>query len=143
MTTQNKSSNKSVYVAALMLFMSGVGYLVYSGITSGSVYFLEVSEALAMESGEAGLPTQCRMFGTVAAREIQAVEGRLGVSFLLEDQFNKAQTVPVTYTGAVPDTFEAGVEVIVEGGFDPATGTFNAATLMTKCPSKYQKDNRT
>lgn len=140
MTKQAKSTNKSVYAVALLLFLSGVGYLVYSGVTSGSVYFLDVSEALAMDSG---LPTQCRLFGTVAAQDIRKQEGQLGVSFLLEDQFNKAQSVPVTFAGAVPDTFEAGAEVIVEGGFDPSSRTFNAATLMTKCPSKYQKDNRT
>ena len=47
----------------------------------------------------------------------------------------------VSYSGAVPDTFKAGAEVIVEGGMGPE-GRFAAKTLMTKCPSKYQKENR-
>ena len=48
----------------------------------------------------------------------------------------------MAYSGAVPDTFKPGVEVIVEGGLDASGGVFNATTLMTKCPSKYQKQNR-
>ena len=46
----------------------------------------------------------------------------------------------VSYRGAVPDTFKPGAEVIVEGGM--AGPQFAARTLMTKCPSKYQKENR-
>jgi len=42
----------------------------------------------------------------------------------------------------VPDTFKPGAEVIVEGGFDSASGVFGANSLMTKCPSKYEKQNR-
>ena len=45
------------------------------------------------------------------------------------------------YSGAVPDAFKPGAEVIVEGGMD-AGGGFTAKVLMTKCPSKYQKENR-
>ena len=61
------------------------------------------------------------------------------VKFRLEDQENKATTLWVEYTGAIPDTFKAGAEVIVEGGLRP-DGSFQAKTLMTKCPSKYQKE---
>ena len=86
-----KKSGKNVYLVALLLFLGGVGYLAYSGFSENSVYFLNVSEALA--------------------------------------------------TPSIPDTFKAGAEVIVEGGLRP-DGSFQAKTLMTKCPSKYQKENR-
>jgi cytochrome c-type biogenesis protein CcmE len=46
----------------------------------------------------------------------------------------------VNYRGALPDTFEKGAEVIVEGRMDGTA--FTAKTLMTKCPSKYEKSNR-
>lgn len=138
--SEKSRSNTPVYITALALFLAGVGYLIYSGVAGGSVYFLEVSEALALEPGQA---TQCRVFGTVAPHGIQTKDGRLGVVFNLEDQTDKAKTLQVNYGGAVPDTFEPGVEVIVEGGYDPDSKTFSAASLMTKCPSKYQKENRT
>ena len=127
-----KKSGKNVYLVALLLFLGGVGYLAYSGFSENSVYFLNVSEALAKAA---------RLFGTVAEDGLSRSETGRDVKFRLEDQENKATTLWVEYTGAIPDTFKAGAEVIVEGGLRP-DGSFQAKTLMTKCPSKYQKENR-
>ena len=66
----------------------------------------------------------------------------MGVSFFLADKDQPSQTIRVDFRGTVPDTFKPGAEVIVEGGVNPASGAFAATTLMTKCPSKYQKENR-
>ena len=75
------------------------------------------------------------------AEGISTAEQGGGVSFLLEDKDDTGKTLLVVYRGQVPDTFKAGAEVIVEGGMSPE-GRFKAKTLMTKCPSKYQKENR-
>ena len=133
-----KKSGKSVYIAAALLFVAGLGWLLYSGLSGGSVYFLNVSEALAMPKAELG---QARLFGTVAAEDLSSKSDRLGVVFRLVDSEDPSKTMMVDYAGAVPDTFKPGVEVIVEGRMN-GSGAFNAATLMTKCPSKYEKENR-
>jgi len=133
-----RKNQKNLYIIAFVLFLSGVGYLMYSGFTENSVYFLNVSEALAAPQEKL---TAVRLFGTVAERDLAALDGSLGVRFRLEDKDNKAQTIVVRYRGAVPDTFKPGAEVIVEGAMETG-GAFNAKTLMTKCPSKYQKENR-
>ena len=133
-----KKNGKSVYIAALFLFLGGLGYLLFSGFSQNSVYFLEVSEALAMTPDELG---SARLFGTVKARGIERHEEGLGVTFILEDANDKKVVLPVVYSGAVPDTFKAGAEVIVEGSLD-STKSFQARTPMTKCPSKYEKKNR-
>ncbi len=130
---------KGIYIAALVLFLGGVGYLVASGVTKDSVYFLNVGEALATDAREL---KQARLFGNVAAEGIESVQPGPGVSFLLLDKENPGKTLRVSYRGAVPDTFKAGSEVIVEGGMDTASGVFQASTLITKCPSKYEKQNR-
>lgn len=129
----------SLYIVALLLFLGGVGYLVYSGLSENSVYFLNVSEALAAPQEKL---KAARLFGTVAEQGITSPATGPGVSFRMEDKDNPHQTMLVHYSGAVPDTFKAGVEVIVEGGMR-ADGAFTAKTLMTKCPSKYEKQNRT
>lgn len=134
-----RKKNTSIYVAALLLFLGGVGYLAYSGFSENSVYFLNVAEAKAATPDKL---TAARLFGTVASRGIEKHRGGPGVTFSLEDRDNASQTIVVNYSGAVPDTFKAGAEVIVEGGMGPG-GRFAAKTLMTKCPSKYQKENRT
>lgn len=137
----SKKNGKSLYLVALALFLGGVGYLVFSGFSQNSVYFLNVSEALAMPSDKL---QSIRLFGTVAPEGIARLDDGPGVRFLLEDKDSPGQTVRVMYRGAVPDTFKEGVEVIVEGGMPQggAASEFRAKTLMTKCPSKYEKENR-
>lgn len=108
--------------------------MVFSGLSQDSVYFLNVSEALAMERNEIN---QARLFGKVADRDIE--QESLGVAFSLVDKMDSAQSIRVDYKGAVPDTFKPGAEVIVEGAFDQSGQVFEARTLITKCPSKYKK----
>ena len=52
-------------------------------------------------------------------------------------------SVPVTYKGTVPDPFREGREVIVTVRRD-AAGTFvgERDSLITKCPSKFSKDQK-
>ncbi len=133
-----KHSNKTMYAVIAMLFLGGVGFLVFMGLGSGSSYFLDVSQARAMDADKL---RSVRLFGTVCATGITRPERGLGVSFTLEDQFDKSVTVPVHYKGVVPDTFKEGTEVIVEGDWHD-NAAFEARVLMTKCPSKYQKENR-
>lgn len=136
------SAKKStgLYVGALIIFLFGVGYLMFAGISENSVYFLNVSEALAMPADKL---QSARLFGTVKGEGIARLDNGPGVKFLLEDKDNINKTLWVVFSGAVPDTFKAGAEVIVEGSFANKNEAFKAEVLMTKCPSKYQKENRT
>ena len=132
-----KKNQKMVYLLALLFLGGGIGFLLFSGLSQNSVYFLNVSEALAMETGTL---QQARLFGQVNPEGIEHDPKALGVAFLLADKEEPAKMIRVEYRGAVPDTFKPEVEVIVEGGFDPAGKVFTAKTLLTKCPSKYQTD---
>ena len=135
----SRKKNAGLYLGALVIFLFGVGYLMFAGISENSVYFLNVSEALAMPADKM---QSARLFGTVKGEGIAALEAGPGVKFQLEDKDNAAQTLWVVFSGIVPDTFKAGAEVIVEGRFADSNNAFNAETLMTKCPSKYEKENR-
>ena len=130
--------NISIYLVAFCLFLGGVGYLAYAGFTENSVYFLNVAEAKAATPDKLAA---ARLFGTVAAQGIEKHRDGPGVTFSLEDKDNASQAIVVSYSGAVPDAFKAGAEVIVEGGMGPE-GRFTAKLLITKCPSKSQKQNR-
>ena len=59
----SKQSGKGMYLVALLLFLGGVGYLSYTGFSENSVYFLNVSEALAAPADQL---KAARLFGTVA-----------------------------------------------------------------------------
>ena len=136
---QKKKSSRTVYAVALVLFLAGFGALLMTGLKQNSIYFLNVSEALAMPAENI---QQIRLFGTVAEENLVHDPQHMGVEFLLEDSEDATQRISVRYRGVVPDLFEPGVEVILEGGYMVQDGVFNAKTLMTKCPSKYESENR-
>jgi cytochrome c-type biogenesis protein CcmE len=48
-----------------------------------------------------------------------------------------SDSVPVSYSGAVPDPFRAGREIIVTGELRGGTFVGESDTLITKCPSKF------
>jgi cytochrome c-type biogenesis protein CcmE len=56
--------------------------------------------------------------------------------FDLRDREGTA-VVPVRYSGAVPDPFREGREVIVSGTFADGTFVGERDSLVTKCPSKF------
>lgn len=134
-----KSSSKMVYVVALVLFVGGLGYLIFSGLTQDSVYFLNVSEALAQDRAEIG---QARLFGKVSPQNLEIVDGKLGANFDLIDKMEENKNLRVEFKGALPDTFKEDVEVIVEGSFSGDGSVFLARTLVTKCPSKYEEQSK-
>lgn len=134
-----KTNQKGVYLVAALLVAAGVGYLLFSGLSQNSVYFLNVSEALAMPADKL---SQARLFGSVSERNVVRDPQSLGVSFYVLDKDDVSKSIRVTFRGAVPDTFKPGVEVILEGAFDARTREFQATTLLTKCPSKYEKNEK-
>lgn len=132
-----KKSPKMMYLVAFCLIFSGVGYLMVTSISQNSTYFLEVSEALAMDVDRLD---RARLFGMVGQADLERDADALGVTFNLHDKEDARQIIRVRYTGAIPDLFAPGVEVIVEGGINSGENMFMASTLMTKCASKYEAD---
>ena len=133
-----KKNAKGIYAIALGLFLFGVGYLMFTGLAENTKPFVNVSEALAMPAAEL---RSARLFGTVKGEGLMHMEDRPGVKFQLKDTNNAQKTLWVVFEGVVPDMFKAGAEVIVEGGLHKEENTFKAKTLMTRCPSKYQKES--
>ncbi len=132
----SKKKNLPIYLLAFALFAGGVGFMMYSSLSENCTYHLNVSEAVNIPSEKL---KSARLFG-VAEGDIVKPSNGLGASFTMRDLENPKDTVYVQYKGALPDTFEKGAEVIVEGRMEGKV--FMAKTLMTKCPSKYEKSNR-
>lgn len=59
------------------------------------------------------------------------------MDFRVKDR-NGTGSVPVRYTGAVPDPFRDGREVIITVKKDGTTFVGEKDSLVTKCPSKYE-----
>jgi cytochrome c-type biogenesis protein CcmE len=60
-----------------------------------------------------------------------------GLRFRLREIGGTA-TVPVVYTGTVPDLFRANRHIVVDGHLKNGVFVAVPGTLVTKCPSKYQ-----
>jgi cytochrome c-type biogenesis protein CcmE len=59
------------------------------------------------------------------------------LDFRVRDRSGRGAAVPVAYTGAVPDPFRAGREVIVTVRKQGAGFVGERDSLVTKCPSKF------
>jgi cytochrome c-type biogenesis protein CcmE len=63
------------------------------------------------------------------------------ILFRVRDR-NDARSVPVSYTGAVPDPFRDGREVIVTVRKQGAEFVGERDSLVTKCPSKFTDQSK-
>ena len=103
-------------------------FLIITAFASGSTPQVQPGE-LGTHDGTVALG------GVVVGKPTGDARGD-GLRFTLRDVKGSA-TVPVVYTGSVPDLFRPGREVMLKG--ELAGGTFVAErdSLVTKCPSKY------
>lgn len=115
--------------------MGIIAYMIYAGIRDTRMYYLTPSEVIEMQ--EQAYTKKFRLGGIVADGSIQWDAKKLLLSFQV---FDGKSAIPVSYQGVVPDTFENGVEIVVEGSYLPE-GRFEATTLLPKCPSKYEPAN--
>jgi cytochrome c-type biogenesis protein CcmE len=107
-------------------------FLLYTSLAGGSTPSLRPSQ-LASHSGTVSLAGV-----VVAPVRGDAADG--GLRFVLRD-INGTQTVPVVYTGSVPDLFAAGRDVSVRGELKNGLFVAEKDSLVTKCPSKYAPDS--
>jgi cytochrome c-type biogenesis protein CcmE len=124
-------------VITVVLLVAGFAVLFSVGLKGSLVYYLTVSEF--MDPGRrSDLGENFRVNGNVLPGSIQRHQGAPGARFILTDGKKR---LPVVYGKEVPDTFVDGSEAVVEGSLG-ADGTFVAVTLLAKCPSKYEAQNR-
>jgi cytochrome c-type biogenesis protein CcmE len=96
-------------------------------------------------SSEAAKPSQLKagrsyeLTGKVVNGSIRRSGDEL--RFRVRDRDGTA-SVPVVYTGSVPDPFRDGREVIVSGQLKRGTFVGERDSLVTKCPSKFTKDQQ-
>jgi cytochrome c-type biogenesis protein CcmE len=57
--------------------------------------------------------------------------------FRVADRDGRGESIPVTYSGVVPDPFRGGREIILTGEVVRGTFVGEPDTLVTKCPSKF------
>ena len=104
-----------------------VGYLIYAASGGSAEYYLTVSELRSHASSG-----DVRVAGVVQD-DVQKTAGGLHVTFTEKDE---TASVPVDYSGPLPDIFKPGITVVAEGHLG-TDGVFHARTLLAKCPSRF------
>ena len=63
------------------------------------------------------------------------------IDFRVADRDNPSASIPVIYSGTVPDPFRAGREIVLTGSVQNGTFVGQRDTLITKCPSKFTEQS--
>ena len=115
-----------------------VGYLMFTGMQDSMVYYYTPVELVAQTTDDPSLrEVPAKVGGRVVAGTVQFDQRNLDLRFEIVDIETGTTRFPVHYQGPLPDTFQEGRDVVVEGKFT-AAGVFEATTVLTKCGSRYE-----
>lgn len=126
-----KARHKRLLFVAVAI--AGVGLaasLALRALQSNISYFFTPSQVVA---GEYPPQATFRIGGLVVARSLQRQPDGLTVRFAVTDN---AATVPVSYTGILPDLFGEGQGVVAKGRMG-ADGVFMAEQVLAKHDASY------
>ena len=118
-------------VVALTVAVLLAAGLVYTSFSASSET-RQPSDLLGVEGGNYELT------GDVAPHSVSHHGEEL--RFEVADRDDPSATIPVVYTGTVPDPFREGREVIVSGTVSNGTFVADRDSLVTKCPSKFSDE---
>jgi cytochrome c-type biogenesis protein CcmE len=126
-----KRRNPVRLVVALSVAAVLAIFLIWTSLAGGTPS-LQPSQ-LEGKTGEVGL-------AGIVVGPVDEAEDESRLEFTLRDIEGEA-TVPVVYTGSVPDLFKVGREVYVKGELVEGTFVATPDSLVTKCPSKYAPES--
>jgi cytochrome c-type biogenesis protein CcmE len=104
--------------------------LVLNAFQSNLVFYFTPTQVATREAPQ-GRPF--RIGGLVEAGSLAREPNSLTVRFRVTDT---ARTIPVTYTGLLPDLFTEGKGVVAQGTLGP-DGTFRASEVLAKHDENY------
>ncbi len=127
----NKNSRARLLISTGVIVVCVVVGVVYLVLRQGA-YYCQVSDLTSGKYDDKNVKVGGRVLdGTIKRDES-------GVKFAVSDLTGKPDTVFVSYDGQMPNTFEAGADVVIVGQYASADGVITADQLQTKCPSKYK-----
>jgi len=127
---------KYKFVIGITVIVLAVASLVYTAVDQTKMYMVTVDEYLGAGNAYAG--NVVRIAGRVRQDSIQWNADTRDLRFTLDDIQGEG-AIAVHYAGLLPDMFAEGRDVIVEGPH-VAGDSFEAAAVLTSCPSKYSPE---
>jgi cytochrome c-type biogenesis protein CcmE len=126
-----KPRHRKLALIALVVALLGVAVgLVLNAFQSNLVFFFSPTQ---VASGEAPTGRAFRIGGLVEEGSVRREADGLTTRFVVTDT---ARTIPVVYTGILPDLFKEGKGVVAEGKLG-ADGLFSATQVLAKHDENY------
>lgn len=122
---------KRLLVVALLVV--GVAVAAALGLQAFRKNLLYYFTPAQVAQGEAHAGQTFRMGGLVAMGSVRRAPGSMTVHFTITDM---QRSIPVVYTGILPDLFREGQGIVVYGKLDK-NGLFVANQVLAKHDSKY------
>jgi cytochrome c-type biogenesis protein CcmE len=119
-----------ISLSVAVLLAAGLVYTSFSASTEAR----EPSEIIGSNSTRTYELTGKVVDGTVVRRGED-------LRFRIRDR-EGSKSLPVVYSGTIPDAFREGREVIVTGKLKSGTFVAERDSLVTKCPSKFTAEEK-
>ena len=119
----------------LLVFVGFLGFQMVKATTDTGAYYMTVAELQDKTPGIYG--ERVRVNGSVVEGTEDWVPRDMTLKFSIMDE--GGDQLPIVFYGPRPDNFQRAASAIVEGELLP-NGTFEAKTLLLKCPSRYEED---
>ena len=123
-------TRSGLWIAAGLAGLGVAATLVLNAFQSNLVFFLTPTQVAA---NEAPRDRSFRIGGLVEAGSVVRDKDALTVRFRVTDT---AKTIPVTYTGILPDLFREGKGVVAQGRIG-TDGVFKASEVLAKHDENY------
>lgn len=138
-TPARKASGiKWKFVIGIVVIVGAMIYLIASNMASNAQYFLTVGELRG--KGAPMIGRAVRVSGIVVGDSIEYHADRLHLAFtVVDDLKTRENPLKVEYTGPRPDLMKDEAQAIMEGKLGQ-DGTFQASSLLLKCPTKYEDE---
>ncbi|MGZ0018837.1 cytochrome c maturation protein CcmE [Nitrosomonas sp. wSCUT-2] len=121
---------KLVIIASSVTALGFSAVLVLNAFQSNLVFFFSPTQVVAKE---APIGKSFRIGGLVADGSVKREDGSTTVHFAITDT---AETIPVVYTGILPDLFKEGKGVVAQGKISDQ-GVFLADEVLAKHDENY------
>lgn len=119
-----------IAIAAGVALVAVAAALVLNAFQGNVVFFFSPSEVAARK---APIDKTFRVGGMVEKGSLKRRADGLTVEFIVTDT---AKTIPVVYTGILPDLFKEGKGVVTQGKLGP-DGVFHASEVLAKHDENY------
>ena len=124
-----RKQRRGVLIGTCLVVLGVAVGLVLFAMRDSIVFFYSPSDVTEMSIAPG---TRFRLGGLVEAGSVVRGEGTT-IRFVVTDQ---AKTLPVTFTGVLPDLFREGQGVVAEGMLE-ADGVFHADSVLAKHDENY------